>query len=420
MMRSKPWPARARVCLAVFALAFCPKAVHAADTEGARLFREGRALMLDGHFSEACPKLETSQRLEPHVGTLLNLAACHEKQEKFGSAWVEYQKALTSARAEGQSERANLAESRISAIESRVPWLTITADSFEGTVMLDGATLEKVALGTAMPVDPGPHVVRAERNGHLAFESRIDIAVSERATVRVTADSTEWPLPPPKDPVIVAPKPEAPTTKPPEKTLPTKPGRGAWVLEMGAFTGYIGGGGARGRLVDPGSVTFASRESGRTPTTCATQTCSVEPIGSGGSGALGLTVLGGYAPSESLTLGVRILAAPSVGSRGAWALGPTVVLHPSEGFSVGLWGLFGDASQAGNVQVAPPPGYLASGALAKAEGTLAGGFGAGLDVSVRLFEVGRSTFLASTTPFFIAGSSGSAFVVPIGMAMRFQ
>lgn len=293
--------------------------------------------------------------------------------------------------------------------------------------MLDGAAIEKVALGTAMPVDPGPHVVRAERNGHLAFESRIDLAVSERATVRVTADTAEWAPPPPKEPVIVAPKPEAATTKPLEKNLPTKPGRGAWVLEMGAFTGYIGGSGARGRLVEPGSVVLSSTQSAGSPATCATLTCSEAPIGSGGSGALGLTVLGGYAPSESLTLGVRILAAPAVGSRGAWAFGPTVVLHPSEGWSVGLWGLFGDASQAGNVQVTPPSGYnlaltdlFGSGALAKAEGTLAGGFGAGLDVSVRLFEVGRSTFLASTTPFFIVGNSGSAFVVPIGMAMRFQ
>jgi hypothetical protein len=236
----------------------------------------------------------------------------------------------------------------------------------------------------------------------------------------VTKGSTDAGPAPPKDPVVEAPKPEAPAMKPMEKVLPTKPNKGVWVLEIGAFTGYIGGSGARASLVAPGSVAFSSNASGGSPATCASQTCSVEPIRSGGSFALGLTGLGGYALSESLTLGVRILAAPPVESHGAWALGPTVVLHPSDGFSVGLWGLFGDASQAGNVQVTAPSGYLASGAFAKAEGTLAGGFGAGLDVSMRLFEVGRSTFLASTTPLFIVGSSGSAFAVPVGMAMRFQ
>src|SRR5437660_1146046 len=93
---------RRRVAAALAALPLALALAHtttafADDTEGERTFRQGRALMLEGRFDEACPLLEESQRLEPHVGTLLNVAACHERQGRVGSAWVEYQKALTAA-----------------------------------------------------------------------------------------------------------------------------------------------------------------------------------------------------------------------------------------------------------------------------------------------------------------------------------
>src|SRR5262249_32266694 len=113
----------------------------AADTEAERLFNEARALMQRGAFDEACPTLAESQRIEPRLGTLRNLAACHERQGKSASAWVEYQKALTAARAEGHAERARLAEERIRILEPRVPWLAVSAppDAPEGLeITLDG------------------------------------------------------------------------------------------------------------------------------------------------------------------------------------------------------------------------------------------------------------------------------------------
>lgn len=161
---------------------------HADESQAERLFREGRALLLDGRFDEACPMLEQSQKLEPHVGTLLNLAACHERQGKVGSAWVEYQKALTAARAEGQAERAQLAEQRIVALEPRVPWLRISSALDDATLTLDGGEIARVAWGQEMPVDPGLHVVMAERGGEKVFEERLELRESERRSVRVVSD----------------------------------------------------------------------------------------------------------------------------------------------------------------------------------------------------------------------------------------
>ena len=55
-------------------------ATQASDVARADLaFREGRALLTEGNYDAACPKLEESQRLDPALGTLVNLAVCYEE-----------------------------------------------------------------------------------------------------------------------------------------------------------------------------------------------------------------------------------------------------------------------------------------------------------------------------------------------------
>jgi len=42
------------------------------------LFRQGRELLEQERFAEACVKLAESQRLDPKLATLMYLADCHE------------------------------------------------------------------------------------------------------------------------------------------------------------------------------------------------------------------------------------------------------------------------------------------------------------------------------------------------------
>lgn len=405
---------RAGLALVVGSFVAFHSAVASADEAPAeRLFREGRARMLEGRFDEACPMLAESQRLDPHVGTLLNLAACHERQNRIGSAWVEYQKALTAARAEGQSERIALAEARIRALEPRVPWLTVTVRSDAVAATLDGATLAPASFGHEMPVDPGLHIVSATEPAATDFEEQIELREGEHRSVDVHFAERAAPLP---ERIVVEPK--APPAVEEAK-------RGRFIFEAGAFFADVFGrvsAVANPQPLYPSTVRFYEG-TGSSLTSCASTTCQLSDISEGDGLTGGVSLYGGYAVTDAIDLGARFIAGPEIGVAGASviAIGPAVSLHVTDWLSFGAWALLGNATLKGSAQLEPPPGYsLFSGdSMVKAKGSLEGGPGVGLELSVRLARFGRSSLMAQSTPFVIAGS-GTAVCLPVGLAYRFQ
>jgi len=204
------------------ALALASGLASADETEAERLFREARKLMVEERFAEACPKLRESNELDPHVGTLLNLAACDERIGKVATAWVEYQKALTTAHAEGQVDRENLARQRLEVLEPRVPWLVlrVPSDRSDATVTLDGAALAPAAWGKDMPVDPGPHVAAATAEGRARFEEAFELHEGEHRVIEVTMPALSA-APPAEAPVTaVAARPEGAPGASPNQARP--------------------------------------------------------------------------------------------------------------------------------------------------------------------------------------------------------
>ncbi|MBX3204735.1 MAG: hypothetical protein KF764_06685 [Labilithrix sp.] len=388
-----------------------------ADTsEAERLFLEGRALMLEGRFDEACPRIAESQRLEPHVGTLLNLAACHERQGKVGSAWVEYQKGLTAARAEGQTDRARLAEQRIAAIEPRVPWLRLSLRSARADVVvtLDGGEVAPVALGTEMPVDPGPHVAAATVGGATVFEERVELREGEHRTVLVEpgdARSGGGENAPPAPKLVVEP---TPTPKAPAE-------RSRWILEPGIYVAYASGSADRPSPRNESTVVLDSTTTSER-TSCAALSCDYGAASVPGTGSAGLNLFAGYAFTEAFRGGIRVLAGPMFAGGSVWAFGPSIAFRATSTLTLGVFGAFGDATISGYAEVAPPRGYrhASSGTTVPVRGQLAGGLGGGGEVALRLATLARGELLATATPFFLTSSQGSSFALPLGVAYRFE
>src|SRR4051794_23940777 len=73
------------------------RANDVADAED--LFRRAKSLMASKHYSEACPLFKESYRLDPGMGTRLNLALCYEANGQIALAWGEFRAVEQQARA---------------------------------------------------------------------------------------------------------------------------------------------------------------------------------------------------------------------------------------------------------------------------------------------------------------------------------
>jgi hypothetical protein len=156
------------------------------------LFRQGRAAAESGNYRLACDKFRESNRLDPAPGTVLNIADCEEKLGHIATAWTLYREVVQ--KLPPSDERSTIAASRASALEPRVPKLTIhlapdaPADS---RVFRDDVELGHASLDTALPVDPGAHHVEVKAEGRETSSLDVEIAEGEKKTETVSAGAPE-------------------------------------------------------------------------------------------------------------------------------------------------------------------------------------------------------------------------------------
>jgi hypothetical protein len=184
------------VCCTAIAIALTTS-VRAARAQSAdagaaeALFQSGKTLLEQKNYAQACPKLAESYRLDPGTGTLLALALCHEGEGRLASAWGEFADAAARSRREGRPDREALARQHMTALESRLPMLTISvapgADKIDRLeIKRDGLVVGSGSWATPVPVDPGHHHVEATAPGYKPFSATVTLAIdAARETVVV-------------------------------------------------------------------------------------------------------------------------------------------------------------------------------------------------------------------------------------------
>jgi hypothetical protein len=174
---------------------FVVSTAHADIKDAEELFRQGKAEMAKGNYDKACPMFAESYKQDAAMGTLLNLALCHEAVGRIASAWGEWRAVEQQARAavppredriKMAKEHAEKLEPRLSRIKILVP-ADVRVDGL--TVKIDGEAKGEPLWG-GIPVDPGTRklVVTAPGKKTLTRDVKID---DEGVVVPVTIPKLE-------------------------------------------------------------------------------------------------------------------------------------------------------------------------------------------------------------------------------------
>jgi hypothetical protein len=169
-------------CLGLFALSVPIVEAHAQATPEDRaaaevLFNEAIALVDQGQVADGCRKFESSQKLDPQLGTLLYLATCHEQEGRTATAYAEFTEARNQAQRAEKAERMQQAVSGIERTGAKLSRLTITSEESPPGLVVKVNGRELKLLGEALPYDAGKLEVEASAPGRQTYTSSLELAV---------------------------------------------------------------------------------------------------------------------------------------------------------------------------------------------------------------------------------------------------
>jgi hypothetical protein len=184
--------ARWLVLSLVIAAAGSPRAfAQSASVQAQSLFDEGRKLAQAGKLAEACAAFESSQKLDPAITTLLNLADCREQNHQLATAWGAFVDANRMARTSNNTKLARVASNHARKLEPRLSKLTIDIPADRQVpgleILRNKDRVDPAGWNHALPIDGGTYTITARAPGRAPW--------SVTRTIKVESDAQVVPIP---------------------------------------------------------------------------------------------------------------------------------------------------------------------------------------------------------------------------------
>jgi len=158
------------------------RGARAQSVEAESAFRDGKRLMGEKKYAEACEAFATSLRLAAGTSTKMNLADCREKNAQLASAWGLFREVVIAARGDDSlAALAKVAKERSDKLEPRLSYLTISVPDesrVAGLVVArNGTDLDAGLWNRAIPVDGGTYTIAARAPAHEAWSTSVEVAM---------------------------------------------------------------------------------------------------------------------------------------------------------------------------------------------------------------------------------------------------
>jgi len=168
-------------CVLLVALAPAAHADKAARADA--LFKQGKKLLAEQRYSDACPTFEEVDKLDPGIGAKLNVAKCYEEWGRLATAFHWYEEAIETATA-SKDERLPKIQQLAEELDVNVPRVTINIPEganpdIVATITLDGKPIQASKLNKEVRVDPGPHRIEYVVDG----QKKTKVAPVERGGI---------------------------------------------------------------------------------------------------------------------------------------------------------------------------------------------------------------------------------------------
>jgi hypothetical protein len=212
-------------CALISASSVVAPAAHAEDgpqpapvaASAESLLREGRRLLAEGKLGEACGSLFAGHRLAPTAATALEAGDCFDKAGKTASARAAFDEARALAK-----QSSDEAELRMKALDDRQPKVILEVPGGHAppgtSLRLDGVPLDPSAVGTPLPLEPGPHLLTVTRGGS-TWTRRIQVETSGSTRIELPGSEAD-----PEAPPVPAPDSDSASPAPAPAPPPSAPG----------------------------------------------------------------------------------------------------------------------------------------------------------------------------------------------------
>jgi tetratricopeptide (TPR) repeat protein len=178
---------RVLVIAIVVAVAAAAFAEPPENTEASRIFLQGRDLVKQGRYDEACELFARSYGLDPALGTAVNLADCLERQGHLRRAWALFD--VVARNPQSVQSRAKLARERADALLGKLATVIITLRDprAAGLVVRIGDRGVAPVAEIHDLIEPGDVELVATAPGHRAWKTTLHGVAGAPVTAEIPA-----------------------------------------------------------------------------------------------------------------------------------------------------------------------------------------------------------------------------------------